>query len=134
MADTLNLKVYTPTREFFDGSATMVEFTTTEGNVGIYPKHVPPTAIIAPGTLTIHSDTQEKRCAALMSGFVEIEEESVTILAEVCEWPDEIDEARANEARIRAERRISEKAADLDLSRAELALKRALVRIGTKNI
>ena len=133
MADTLNLKVYTPTREFFDGSATMVEFTTTEGNVGIYPKHLPTTAIIAPGTLTIHSDTQEKRCATLMSGFVEIEEESVTILAEVCEWPDEIDEARANEARIRAERRISEKAADLDLSRAELALKRALVRIDTKN-
>lgn len=133
MADTLNLKVYTPTREFFDGSATMVEFTTTEGNVGIYPKHVPTTAIIAPGTLTIHSDTQEKRCATLMSGFVEIEEESVTILAEVCEWPDEIDEARANEARIRAERRISEKAADLDLSRAELAFKRALVRIDTKN-
>ena len=133
MADTLNLKVYTPTREFFDGSATMVEFTTTEGNVGIYPKHVPTTAIIAPGTLTIHSDTQEKRCATLMSGFVEIEEESITILAEVCEWPDEIDEARANEARIRAERRISEKAADLDLSRAELALKRALVRIDTKN-
>ena len=133
MADTLNLKVYTPTREFFDGSATMVEFTTTEGNVGIYPKHVPTTAIIAPGTLTINSDTQEKRCATLMSGFVEIEEESVTILAEVCEWPDEIDEARANEARIRAERRISEKAADLDLSRAELALKRALVRIDTKN-
>ena len=133
MADTLNLKVYTPTREFFDGSATMVEFTTTEGNVGIYPKHVPTTAIIAPGTLTIHSDTQEKICATLMSGFVEIEEESVTILAEVCEWPDEIDEARANEARIRAERRISEKAADLDLSRAELALKRALVRIDTKN-
>ena len=132
MADTLNLKVYTPTREFFDGSATMVEFTTTEGNVGIYPKHVPTTAIIAPGTLTIHSDTQEKRCATLMSGFVEIEEESVTILAEVCEWPDEIDEARANEARIRAERRISEKATDLDLSRAELALKRALVRIDTK--
>lgn len=133
MADTLNLKVYTPTREFFDGSATMVEFTTTEGNVGIYPKHVPTTAIIAPGTLTIHSDTQEKRCATLISGFVEIEEESVTILAEVCEWPDEIDEARANEARIRAERRISEKATDLDLSRAELALKRALVRIDTKN-
>jgi hypothetical protein len=133
MADTLNLKVYTPTREFFDGSATMVEFTTTEGNVGIYPKHVPTTAIIAPGTLTIHSDTQEKRCATLMSGFVEIEEESVTILAEVCEWPDEIDEDRANEARIRAERRISEKATDLDLSRAELALKRALVRIDTKN-
>ena len=133
MADTLNLKVYTPTREFFDGSATMVEFTTTEGNVGIYPKHVPTTVIIAPGTLTIHSDTQEKRCATLMSGFVEIEEESVTILAEVCEWPDEIDEDRANEARIRAERRISEKATDLDLSRAELALKRALVRIDTKN-
>jgi ATP synthase F1, epsilon subunit len=132
MADTLKLRVYTPTAKFFEGDATMVEFTTSEGNVGVYPKHIPTTAIIAPGILSIHTDEGIK-VASLISGFVNIEEESITILAEVCEWPDEIDEARANEAKVRAERRINEKKSDLDVARAEMALKRALVRIDAKN-
>lgn len=132
MAETLRLKVYTPTREFFVGDATMVEFTSSEGNVGIYQKHIPMTMIVAPGLLTIHTE-EEKKVAVLMSGFVHIEEESITILAEVCEWPEEIDEDRANDAKLRAERRLSEKAEDLDLVRAELALKRALVRIDAKS-
>lgn len=133
MANTLRLRVYTPTREFFDAMATMVEFTTSEGNVGIYPKHLPTTAIVAPGILTIHLESGEKKLASLISGFVDIEEDGVTILAETCEWPDEIDEERAKEAKIRAQRRISEKSKELDLARAELALKRALVRIDIKN-
>ena len=132
MADTLKLRVYTPTAKFFEGDATMVEFTTSEGNVGVYPKHIPTTAIIAPGILSIHTDEGIK-VASLISGFVNIEEESITILAEVCEWPDEIDEARANEAKVRAERRINDKKSDLDVARAEMALKRALVRIDAKN-
>ena len=132
MADTLKLRVYTPTAKFFEGDVTMVEFTTSEGNVGVYPKHIPTTAIIAPGILSIHTDEGIK-VASLISGFVNIEEESITILAEVCEWPDEIDEARANEAKVRAERRINEKKSDLDVARAEMALKRALVRIDAKN-
>lgn len=132
MADTLKLKVYTPMREFFEGEADMVEFTTTEGNVGIYPKHIPTTAIIAPGILSIHLNGKIK-IATLMSGFVDIEKESITILSEACEWPDEIDEYRANEAKLRAERRLSEKAQGLEIKRAELALKRALIRIDIKN-
>ena len=65
--------------------------------------------------------------AALMSGFIQILKEEVTILAESVEWPDEIDANRAKEAEIRAKRRIEEGSGDLD--RAELALKRALVRL-----
>ena len=53
----------------------------------------------------------------------------MTILAEVCEWPDEIDLKRAEEARIRAERRLSEKDAQTDIDRATLALKRSAARI-----
>ena len=55
--------------------------------------------------------------------------EKVTILAEACEWPENIDGARANEARIRAERRLSEGSAEVDVARAEAALHRALVRL-----
>ena len=65
--------------------------------------------------------------AALHSGFAEILGDSVTILAESVEWPDEIDIHRAEEAKIRAERRIHDNSQDID--RAELALKRAMLRL-----
>ena len=131
MAEMMKLKVITPERAFYSGEASMVEFTTTEGNIGIYKDHIPLTAIVAPGILTIH-EAEGKREAALISGFAEILPEQVTILAEVAEWPDEIDYERAEEARARAERRLQEKAPDLDVARAELALRRALVRLDTR--
>lgn len=129
---TLRLKVITPTRIFIDTDVTMVEFNTTEGILGIYPNHIPLTAIIAPGVLRIHNDNDIKE-AALLSGFVEILDDSVTIMAEACEWPDEIDENRAMDAKIRAERRLGGMEDGSDIARAELALKRALVRIDLKN-
>ena len=58
-----------------------------------------------------------------------IRDRKMTILAEVCEWPEEIDGARANEARIRAERRLAEHSPETDIARAEAALRRALVRL-----
>ena len=86
------------------------------------------TQIIAPGQLTITEEGGQK-IAALLSGFVEITPEKVTILAEAVEWPENIDVERAREARIRAERRISSGQEDIDLARAELALKKALIRL-----
>lgn len=134
MAEVLKLKVVTPNREFFEGEASFVELTTSEGNVGIYPEHIPMVAIVAPGTLKIHTDEGVK-AAALMSGFLEIGKREITIMAEACEWPDEIDEIRAKEAEERARRRLANAdAATLDIARAELSLKRSLVRQEIKNI
>ena len=62
-----------------------------------------------------------------MSGFIQILQDSVTILAESVEWPEEIDANRAKEAEIRAKRRIEE-GSGIDMNRAELALKRAIIR------
>ena len=132
MADGMKLKVVTPTGGFSDGDVSMVELTTTEGEIGIYPDHIPLTAVVAPGVLTIHENGGEKE-AALMSGFITILPEQVTIMAEVVEWPDEIDYHRAEEARSRAERRLSSGQADLDVARAEAALKRALVRLNLRH-
>ncbi len=131
MAETFKLKVMTPTKEFYEGVVDMVEFTTTEGEVGVYANHIPMTSVIAPGLLKIHSNGEVKY-AALISGFAQILQHTVTIMAEVCEWPDEIDEARAEEAKIRAERRMGENNPQIDGLRAEMALKRALVRINVK--
>lgn len=126
MADSMKLKIAAPERIFYEGESSFLEFTTTEGDMGIYPNHIPLTAIIAPGVLRIHEKDTVKE-AALMSGFIQILQDSVTILAESVEWPEEIDANRAKEAEIRAKRRIEE-GSGIDMNRAELALKRAIIR------
>ena len=131
MADLFKLHVITPERRFYYGEASMVELTTTEGDIGVYRNHIPLTAIVAPGVLKIHEEGEVKE-AALMSGFIEILPERITIMAEVAEWPDEIDGNRAEEARIRAERRLKEESGEIDTMRAELALRRALVRLSLR--
>lgn len=124
--NTMRVKVIAPDRVFYEGDVTFMEFNTIEGIIGIYPRHIPTTVVIAPGVLKI-SESQGDKTAALHSGFAEILGDSVTILAESVEWPDEIDIRRAEEAKIRAERRLSD--SSQDVHRAELALKRAMLRL-----
>ena len=129
MADTtFHLKVVTPERIFFEAPVEMVEFNTTEGELGIYANHVPLTVIVSPGVLTITTSEGEKK-AALHAGFAEILQDKVTILAELIEWPGEIDENRATAAEQRARECIVARADGVDLDRAEVALKRAIARI-----
>ena len=128
MADLFKLKIVTPDKIFYEGDAMMVELTTTEGQIGVYANHIPLTAIISPGVLKIHEEGQVRK-ASLISGFMEILPEQVVIMAEVAEWPEEIDANRAEEARVRAERRLKENSAETDTLRAEMALKRALTRL-----
>ena len=106
----------------------MVEFNTTEGEIGILKDHIPMTVLISPGVLTITLE-EETKVAALHAGFAEILGDRVTILAEIIEWPHEIDEHRAEEAKARAEERIRAGSDDLDLKRAEISLRRAITRI-----
>lgn len=129
MAENLfTLKIITPDRVFYEGEASMVEFNTTEGEIGIYKNHVPTTVIVSPGVLTI-TEAEEVKRAALHAGFAEILQDRIVILAEVIEWPEEIDEDRATKARERAEERLRSKTPETDLLRAETALQRALARI-----
>ena len=130
MADksTFQLRIITPERIFYEGQAEMVEFNTTEGEIGVLPGHIPLTVIIKPGVLNIHEPEGEKN-AALHSGFVEILQDQVTILAEIVEWPSEIDLSRAEAAKARAEERLQSKTPETDVLRAETALHRAVARI-----
>ena len=126
-----DLEIITPDRVFYQGQASMIEFNTTEGEIGVYKDHIPITVIIKPGVLTITSE-EEKTKAALHSGFATILQDKVTILAEVIEWGDEIDESRAEAARNRAEERLRSNQEAIDMARAEAALLRALARINSK--
>lgn len=131
MADKeeFRLQVISPTRVFFDENVDMVEMRTSEGEIGVLPGHIPLTAVLQPGILKIKQGAETKE-AALLDGFVEIRKDKVTILAEACEWPDEIDINRAKEAKARAERRLKSGEDNIDAVRAELALKKAITRIG----
>lgn len=135
MADLkkFHLEVISPERIFYDGDVEMVELTTIEGDIGVYANHIPLTTIVAPGIMTITESGGQTKEAAVLEGFMEITQDKVTILAQSCEWPDEIDINRAKEAKERAERRIKSNDENINLSRAELALKKSLVRIGLVN-
>ena len=128
MAKLFGVKVICPERMFFEGEAEMLEMRTTEGEIGVFADHIPLTAVIAPGVLRIKNADGVKE-AALNEGFVEILGDKVIILAESCEWPEEIDVNRAQEAKARAEKRLRGEEGEIDVTRAEIALRKALVRI-----
>ena len=93
------LKVITPEKMFFDGEVSMVEFNTTEGELGIYKGHIPLTVIVDPGILTITTPEGPKNAAL---------------------------HAAAKE---RAEERLAKKGPDIDIDRATIALKKAICRL-----
>ena len=131
MANIIDVEIITPDRVFYSGKATMIEFNTTEGEIGVLPNHIALTTVIAPGIVTISTEEEQIK-AAVHAGFAEILPDKVTLLAEIAEWPDEIDVKRAHAAEERARERLEKKEANLDVMRAEIALKKALVRQNLK--
>jgi F-type H+-transporting ATPase subunit epsilon len=99
-----------------------------EGELGVLTLHAPLLTMIQPGVMRIVKDGDEVEMA-ITGGFIEVRDNRVTILADAAERTEEIDEARAEEARGRAQRLLEERAAEVDLARAEASLRRALVRL-----
>ena len=129
MAEMFELKIIEPDGMFYEGQAFFLEFASVMGEMGVYANHIPLTTILAPGVVKIHNDGQVKK-AAVMGGFIEIQKDRITVMAENAEWPDEIDVERAKAAKQRAEERLQKKETGLDMARAEAALKRAMARLG----
>ena len=130
MAETdakFQVEMITPERVFYTGEASMIEFNTTEGQIGVLKHHIPLTTVLAPGLVTITED-EDTKYAAVHAGFAEVLGEKVTLLAEIAEWPNEIDVKRADAAESRARDRLERKDENLDVARAEIALRKAIVR------
>lgn len=126
---SFKLNIVEPDGVFYEGEVDMLEFNTTEGEIGVLPGHIPMTVIIKPGIMTIYETGKDEKKAAVHAGFAEILQDKVTILAEVVEWPEEIDAARAEAAYERAQERLQQKDPGTDMVRAEAALLRAMARI-----
>lgn len=99
-----------------------------EGQLGVLPLHAPLLTMIQPGVLRIVKGDEETTMA-ITGGFIEVRENRVTILADAAERGEEIDMARAEEARRRAEERLAAREEAIDMAQAEAALKRALIRL-----
>lgn len=126
----VKVKIVTPQREMYNGQADIVIFRSKSGDVGIMHGHLPMVTVLDYGVLRLMENGEVVKRAAVFGGFAEIDGESVNILTDAAEWSDEIDISRAEAARERAERRLV-KSVDVDDKSAELALKRALIRINT---
>ncbi|MCD8090710.1 MAG: ATP synthase F1 subunit epsilon [Clostridiales bacterium] len=131
MANKLHLRVVTPTGQFYDGSCDMVIMKTIDGDTGVLYGHQPLTTILDLGCLRILDEGSEKK-STLMGGFAKVNSEGLTIISDAAEWPGDIDIERAEKSRQRATERLegtSKGTSEVDHSRAEAALKRAVLRI-----
>jgi F-type H+-transporting ATPase subunit epsilon len=125
---TFKLELVTAERLVYSEDVSMVIAWGTEGQLSILPHHAPLITMLQPGELIIRKDDEESYLA-VSGGFLEVRPDKVVILADACERADEIDIARAEEARRRAGELIEEPTTDSDTAAAEAALRRSLVRL-----
>jgi F-type H+-transporting ATPase subunit epsilon len=129
MADRLTLEVATPSRSVISEQVDEVVVPGIEGYFGVLPGHAALLSTLGIGELTYRIG-REERHAAVAGGFCEVRNDKVIVLADSVELPAEIDRARAERARERAEQRLAGRAQEeIDYVRASAALARALVRL-----
>ena len=122
MATTMQCDIVSAEKEIFSGRVTMVIATGTIGELGILPGHAPLLTGIRPGPVTLRFEDGEEDIFFASGGFLEVQPGIVTVLADTALRADDIDEAAAVESRDRAERDLSEQAADFDFSLATAQL------------
>ena len=101
---------------------------TPKGQIGVLPRHAPMLTILVPGELRLKKGEQET-ILAIGGGFLEVGDNRIVILADSAERAEEIDIARAEEARRRAASRLESRSREVDDTRAQAALQRSLARI-----
>ena len=125
---TMRLEIVTAEREVYSDDVEAVNAPGSEGDLGILPHHAPLMTSLQPGELMIRKEGRDEYMV-VSGGFLEVMGNRVTILADACERSDEIDEQRAQEAMQRAQERIANRTADLDLEQAAMAFRRAETRL-----
>jgi F-type H+-transporting ATPase subunit epsilon len=126
--NTLRVEVVTAERELYSGEADMVSAPGAEGRLGILPSLAPLLTFLTPGELRIVlRDAEEPLFVS--GGFLEVLNNTVTVLADSAEHAEEIDQARAEEARRRAQERLAQARSDVERAELQGALERAVTRL-----
>lgn len=126
---SMELEIITPDASAYKDSVKFVLVRATDGDYGVLPGHY--NTIVALSTWPVKVTRQDGSdiLIAVFGGFMEVTPQKVTILTGNCELPDSIDVDRAKRARERAEARLADKQADIDVARAKAALRRSLTRL-----
>ncbi len=124
----MHVEVVTADRALYDGEADLVSAPGIDGRLGILPHHAALLTVLAPGELTIHLGDSEEPIF-VSGGFLEVSDNRVTILADAAEHTDEIDQARAEEARRRAQEELAQAQSNQERAELEGALRLAMVRL-----
>ncbi|MGH7888652.1 MAG: F0F1 ATP synthase subunit epsilon [Candidatus Binatia bacterium] len=129
MADKIKLRVVTPSRLMFDEEVDEVTAVGELGEFGVLPNHISFLSTLVPGEMS-YKQGANKRILAVGGGYAEVLDNVMTVLAPAAEFGSEIDSARAQRAKERAEQQIAEfNREEKDFELAEVALQRALVRL-----
>src|SRR5205085_2382871 len=126
--NTLHVEVVTAERELYNGEANLVSAPGSEGRLGILPRHAALLTTLAPGELRIELNGAEEPLF-VSGGFLEVSNDHVTVLADTAEHAEEIDQARAEEARRRAQERLTQTQSEAERAELQAALERAVARL-----
>jgi F-type H+-transporting ATPase subunit epsilon len=130
LPEAIELVIVTPERLLARESVVEVTIPGLEGALGVLPGHAPLVTELGIGELTYRkTNSGDEPCIAVIQGFAEVLPDHVTVLAETAERAQEIDLARAEAAKARAEKRLASNDANIDWDRASIALQRSLIRI-----
>ena len=129
LPDAIQLVIVTPERQILKETVSEVTLPGADGYLGVLPGHAPLITELGVGELTYRAKDGQAGLLAVIRGFAEVLPDRVSVLAETAEFAEDIDLARAEAALKRAQERIAKGGEDIDWDRATLALARALVRI-----
>ena len=130
MDKLFKLEIVTPDKKFFDDEVSMIVINTEMGKIGVLKNHAPMMFAVTPGMIKIRK-VDEDRKAFVSEGFMEVNNNVVTLMVDAAEWPEDIDVNRALQAKLRAEERLKRKLADKEYMNSKAALLRAIERIKT---
>ncbi len=130
--NTLKLEVITPEQLALSDESTSVVVPGVDGELGIWPNHAPLLAGLKPGVITYKTASGTQKLV-VSGGFIEISNNVISVIAPAAEKASDIDFARAEAAKKRAEERLAQRTADIDIARAEAALARAKARLSVRN-
>ena len=131
MADTLKLQIVTPDATVYSEDVHMVTLPAVDGQIGVFPHHVPLMTQMVPGEMIVRKDGQE-RFIAVGEGLVLVTGDHVSIVTDMAVAAESIDEAKAEEARRRAVARLRDKISDEEVASVNAALARSLAQLKVK--
>jgi F-type H+-transporting ATPase subunit epsilon len=131
MAETLKFEIITPEETVYSDDVELVTLPGIAGEMGVYPGHVPLMTQMVPGEIIVRKDGRDTFIAS-GEGLIEVTGKLVKVLTDLAVAADRIDEAKAEEARRRAEARLREKLSDEEVATVNASLARSLAQLNVK--